>query len=97
MTVRTGFVKGLRKSGRNIHKFSSNITGAMGGGISDVFISPITALTDNASDFLSSPTLMIGVGLIGVIAVKTIFKASDTANKALNNPGSIRAVAQAVR
>ena len=39
--VKTGFVKGLRHPGRNINKFSGNITGAMGEGISDVFITPI--------------------------------------------------------
>ena len=95
--VKTGFVKGLRHPGRNINKFSGNITGAMGQGISDVFISPISQLTDTASDFLSSPVMLIGVGLIGIIAISSVFKASDTANKFAENPESITALAQAMR
>ena len=83
--------------GRDINKFSGNITGAMGQGISDVFINPISDLTNTASDFLSSPILMIGVGLIGVIAISSVFKASDTANVALQNPESLKVLAAAAR
>jgi hypothetical protein len=94
MTVKVGFIKHPFKS---VGKASANITGAMSQGISDVFISPISQLTDTASDFLSSPVMLIGVGLIGVIAISSIFKASDTANKFAENPESIAALAQAMR
>ena len=99
--VATGFVKGLRHPGKNINKFSGNITGSIGQGISDVFITPISALTNTATDafgdITSSPLLMVGVGLIGVIAISSIFKASDTANKFAENPESITALSQAMR
>jgi hypothetical protein len=94
MKFHTGFIN---HGGKSFGKFSKNITGSMGQGISDVFISPIQDLTQTTSDFLSSPTLMIGVGLIGVIAVTTIIRGSQTANVALQNPESIRALAEAVR
>jgi hypothetical protein len=94
MKFHTGFIN---HGGKSFGKFSKNITGSMGQGISDVFISPISQLTDTANDFLSSPTLLLGVGILGVIAVTTIFKASDTANTALNNPESIRAIAESIR
>jgi hypothetical protein len=96
--VKVGFIKHPLKS---VGKASQNVTGAMGQGISDVFISPISGLTDVAtgafSDITSSPLLMVGVGLIGVIAISSIFKASDTANKFAENPESITALAQAIR
>jgi hypothetical protein len=98
MTVKVGFVKHPFKS---IGKASGNITGAMSQGINDVFISPITDLTKNfestASDFLSSPILMVGVGLLGVIVISGIFKGSEVAKTGLENPESIRALAQAMR
>jgi hypothetical protein len=98
MTVKVGFIKHPFKS---VGKASANVTGAMGQRISDVFISPISALTNTAtdafSDITSSPLLMVGVGLIGVIAISSIFKASDTANKFAENPESITALAQAMR
>jgi hypothetical protein len=83
MTVKVGFIKHPFKS---VGKASQNVTGALGQGISDVIISPISELTNTAGDFLSSPTLMLGVGLIGVIAISSVFKASDTANKFAENP-----------
>ena len=98
MTVKVGFV---RHPGKSLGKFSGNITGSIGQGISDVFISPISALTNTATDafgdITSSPLLMVGVGLIGVIAISSIFKASDTANKFAENPESIAALASAMR
>ena len=94
MTVKVGFVK---HPGKSLGKFSQNITGAMGQGIDDLFVTPISQFTDTASGFLSSPTLMIGVGLIGVIALSSVFKASETANTALKNPESIAAIASALR
>ena len=98
MTVKVGFVK---HPGKSLGKFSGNITGSIGQGISDVFITPISGLTDVAtgafSDITSSPLLMVGVSLIGVIAISSIFKASDTANKFAENPESITALAQAMR
>jgi hypothetical protein len=96
--VKVGFIKHPFKS---VGKASANVTGAMGQGISDVFISPISALTNTATDafgdITSSPLLMVGVGLIGVIAISSIFKASDTANKFAENPESIAALASAMR
>ena len=98
MTVKVGFVKHPFKS---VGKASANVTGAMGQGISDIIISPISSLTNTAtdafSDITSSPLLMVGVGLIGVIAISSIFKASDTANKFAENPESITALSQAMR
>jgi hypothetical protein len=58
MTVKVGFIKHPFKS---VGKASANVTSAMGQGISDVFITPISQLTDTASDFLSSPVILIGV------------------------------------
>ena len=95
--VKTGFVKSLRHPGRNINKFSGNITGAAGQGISDVFITPISQLTDTASDFLSSPVMLLGVGLLGVVVISGIFKGSEVAKTGLENPESITALAQAMR
>ena len=96
--VKVGFVK---HPGKSMGKFSENITGAMGKGISDVFITPISSLTNVAtgafSDITSSPLLMIGVGLIGVIAISGIFKGSEVAKTGLENPESIRALASAIR
>jgi len=69
----------------------------MGQRITYFFVNPISQLTDKENGFLSSPTLMNGVGLIGVIAISSIFKASDTANKFAENPKSIGAVASALR
>jgi hypothetical protein len=94
MKFHTGFIN---HGGKSFGKFSKNITGSMGQGISDVFISPISQITDSASDFFSSPGLMlIGAGVIG-IALVSVYRASDTANVALQNPESIRALAEAVR
>ena len=96
--VKVGFVK---HPGKSMGKFSGNITGAMGQGIGDVFISPISALTNTAtdafSDITSSPLLLIGVGLVGILAISSVFKASDTANKFAENPESIAALASAIR
>ena len=98
MTVKVGFVK---HPGKSMGKFSENITGSIGQGISDVFITPISGLADVAtgafSDITSSPLLMVGVGLIGILAISSVFKASDTANKFAENPESITALAQAIR
>ena len=85
--------------GRDINKFSGNISGAMGQGISDVFINPISDLTNVAtgafSDITSSPLLMVGVGLIGVIAISSIFKGSEVAKTGLENPESLKILAAA--
>ena len=98
MGVKVGFVK---HPGKSLGKFSGNITGSIGQGISELFITPISALTNTATDafgdITSSPLLLVGVGLIGVIAISGIFKASDTANKFAENPESITALSQAMR
>ena len=51
MTVKVGFIKHL---GKSLGKFSGNMTGAVGQGISDIFIKPISQLTDTANGFLRS-------------------------------------------
>ena len=98
MTIKVGFVKHPWKS---VGKASNNITGAMGQGIHDVFIKPISDLSSNVestvSDFMSSPLLYVGVGLIGVIAISSIVKGSEVAKTGLENPESIRAIASAMR
>ena len=98
MTIKVGFLKHPFKS---VGKGSKNITSAIGQGINDVFITPISDLTKNVegtvSDFMSSPLLYVGVGLIGVIAISSIVKGSEVAKTGLENPDSIRALASAMR
>ena len=98
MTIKVGFLKHPFKS---VGKGSKNITSAIGAGINDVFIKPISDLSSNiegsVSDFMSSPLLYVGVGLIGVIAISSIYKGSEVAKTGLENPESIRALASAMR
>ena len=96
--VKVGFVK---HPGKSMGKFSENITGAMGQGISDVFITPISGLTDVAtgafSDITSSPLLYVMVAGLAFVVVKGMGSAERVSNTALENPESITALAQAMR
>jgi len=98
MTVKVGFIKHPFKS---VGKASANVTGAMGQGISDVFISPISALTNTAtgafSDVTSSPLLYVMVAGLAFVVVKGMGSAERVSNTALENPESITALAQAMR
>ena len=87
--------------GRDINKFSENITGAMGQGISDVFISPISALTNVGtgafSDITSSPLLYVMVAGLAFVVVKGLGSAERVSNTALENPESLKVMAEAIK
>jgi hypothetical protein len=91
----------LKAPGRTINKFSGNITGAMGTGISDVFITPLSSLTNVAtgafSDITSSPLLYIMAGCLAIVVVKGISSAEAVSKTGLENPESIKAIAAAMR
>jgi len=87
--------------GRDIGKFSGNITGAMGTGISDVFITPLSSVTgiatDAFSDVTSSPLLYVMFAGLALVVIKGMSSAESVSNTALENPESIRAIASAMR
>jgi hypothetical protein len=91
----------LKAPGKTINKFSGNITGAMGRGISDVFITPLSGLTDVAtgafSDITSSPLLYVMVTGIAIIMIKGMSSAEAVSKTGLENPESIKAIAAAMR
>ena len=91
----------LKAPGRTINKFSGNITGAMGTGISDVFITPLSSLSNIAtgafSDITSSPLLYVMFAGLAIVVIKGMSSAQSVSNTALENPESIRAIASAIR
>ena len=91
----------LKAPGRTIGKFSNNITGAMGTGISDVFITPLSSLTNVAtgafSDITSSPLLYVMFAGVAIVMLKGMSSAESVSTTALQNPESIRAIASAIR
>ena len=95
-----GFLKNARP-GRDFRKFSGNITGGIGKGISDIFVSPIGALTGigtNAfSDLTSSPLLYIAAGGLVLVVLQGMRSTQSVGNSFANNPDSIRAIADAIR
>ena len=96
--VKVGFIKHPFKS---VGKASQNVTGAMGQGISDIIISPISALTNTAtdafSDVTSSPLLYVMVAGLAFVVVKGLGSAERVSNTALENPESLGVIAQAMR
>jgi hypothetical protein len=92
MVVKVGFV---RHPGKSIGKFSQNITGAAGQGIDDIFVHPIQELTGTASSFVNSPIWYIALAGGGLILLTAVVKSSSTANTALENPESLKILAQA--
>ena len=95
--VKTRFVKSLTNPGKTFNKFSTNVGEGIGNFGESVFITPIRELTDNASDFINSPIWYIALAGGGLILLTAIVKGSSTANKALDNPEVIRAIAEASR
>ena len=91
----------LKNPGKVINKFSGNITGAMGTGISDVFITPLSSLTNVAtgafSDITSSPLLYVMFAGLAIVVIKGMSSAEGVSTTALQNPESIRAIASAMR
>ena len=91
----------LKAPGKTIGKFGNNITGAMGTGISDVFITPLSSLTDVAtgafSDITSSPLLYVMFAGVAIVMLKGMSSAESVSTTALQNPESIRAIASAIR
>jgi hypothetical protein len=91
----------LKAPGRTIGKFSGNITGAMGTGISDIFITPLSGITDVAtgafSSVTSSPLLYVMVAGLAIVVVKGMSSAEGVSKTALENPESIKAIAAAMR
>ena len=79
------FMKGAAATGAGFASLASGI------------LSPITQLTSTASDFINSPIIYMVGGLVGVVLLTTIVKGADTAQVAVQNPESLRVMAQAMR
>ena len=100
--------KGVGKSMGAISSSIGGSLGSIGGGVGDAIggiLSPFAALEGQAfnqiSDFTSSPIMYIGLGLIGVILLTSIFKGAAVANNGIgavrDNPELVAIAAQAAR
>ena len=91
----------LKAPGKTIGKFSNNITSSMGQGISDIFITPLSSLTDVAtgafSDITSSPLLYVMFAGLAIVVIKGMSSAEAVSKTGLENPESIKAIAAAMR
>ena len=100
--------KGISRSMGAISSSIGGSLGSIGGGVGDAIggiLSPFAALEGQAfnqlSDFTSSPIMYIGLGLIGVVLLTSIFKAISVANNGIgavrDNPELIAIAAQAAK
>ena len=96
--VKVGFIK---HPGKSLGKFSGNMSGAVGQGISDIFITPISSLTNVAtgafSDITSSPLLYVMAAGLAIVVIKGMSSAESVSNTALENPESLKVLAEAAR
>ena len=79
------FMKGAAATGTGFASLKSGI------------LSPITQLTSTAAGFIDSPFTYVFGGILGVVLLTTIVKGADTAQVAVQNPESLRVMAQAMR
>jgi hypothetical protein len=92
--IKTHFVKGLTNPGKTFNKFSTNVGQGLGSMEESLFIRPIQELTGTASGFINSPIWYIALAGGSLILLTAVVKSSSTANKALENPESIRALGE---
>ena len=79
------FMKGAAATGAGFASLTSGI------------LSPITQLTSTAAGFIDSPFTYVFGGILAVVLLTTIVKGADTAQVAVQNPESLRVMAQAMR
>jgi H+/Cl- antiporter ClcA len=91
----------LKTPGLSIKKFTNNITSSMGQGISDIFITPLGGVTGIAtgafSDVTSSPLLYVMMAGLVIVVFQGMKSTESVSNTALNNPESLRALADAMK
>jgi hypothetical protein len=92
--------KGIKTSMNNISggigSSISNIGGAGVGVFSDG-IQSIMPIVDSAESVITSPLMIAGVVVVGLVLMSMVGGATKVGSDALNNPDSVRAIASAMR
>jgi hypothetical protein len=101
-----GFFKDLQRT-TNIKSISkgigtgmSNVSSGVGSSIKNIATPSVRALggvVGVGTDAISSPIMMLGAGIVGLVLITTVMGGSKVANTAMQNPDSIRAVGEVAR
>jgi hypothetical protein len=90
----------IKSISKGIGKATENVSSGVGsaiGNVSDPIIRGLGKTVDIGTDAINSPIMYIGIAIVGVVILTTVMAGSSTANKALENPESMRILAQSLR